>query len=559
MNLDPISVSRLDIPTGLPDLRRDIHVFVDYVRQREVKRNYRDNGLSKSDTRRLTQLLSDRRERYEDDETGWLRFVDKTALALGFVEYDTEGEYAGYTSSAPSFADNYVNFCEKKYERFCALKAAQQEATLLELLLAQGKESGSEFFSRRGFGRLDRFSQWGSATGVVPTLNFPAIRRFLLGVLAKCPAGQWLSTESLVQYLKQHHRYFLIPEKPKYKHQYYAEKGRYGNFHESKDTWGYEIDIGEREKDAFERVEGRYVERFLEGLPLLLRYIDVAYLKSQPKGLHPSRGCLPAFRVSERLQRALTGKIAEPRVTVTPDFDVYVQTEFYPAGVLAQLVPFCEMVSNDTSIVLKLRKQTVAAACAANPQLDVPAVLQRLSDRDLPANVARELAEWSQHGDRFVLYDDACVLESDADLKTADPYTIERPAPGIRLVRSPDKLFAALEQAECMPLRVKHSDAAWSPVPRNARSRFPKRQAAAEKPQRTKTRVKLLRVTRVQLQCPDREFLGMLRQVLLEAKCPVEADRDSLTLLYSKTYESQVSQAVRALRKEYQITIEDAE
>ena len=69
----------------------------------------------------------------------------------------------------------------------------------------------------------------------------------------------------------------------------------------------------------------------------------------------------------------------------------------------------------------------------------------------------------------------------------------------------------------------------------------------------------LLRVTRVQLQCPHREFLDALQQILLEAKCPVETDRESLTLAYSKPYESQVTQAVRTLRKDYQVTIQDAD
>ena len=69
MNLDPFDVKRLDIPTQLPDLRRDIHVFVNYVREREVKRNHRDNWLSKADTKRLAQLMSDRHAADEDDDS----------------------------------------------------------------------------------------------------------------------------------------------------------------------------------------------------------------------------------------------------------------------------------------------------------------------------------------------------------------------------------------------------------------------------------------------------------------------------------------------------------
>ena len=50
MNLESIDVAPLDVVTAVPDLRRDLHVFVDYVRAREVKRSHRGNALSKADT-----------------------------------------------------------------------------------------------------------------------------------------------------------------------------------------------------------------------------------------------------------------------------------------------------------------------------------------------------------------------------------------------------------------------------------------------------------------------------------------------------------------------------
>src|SRR5208337_1862639 len=128
----------------------------------------------------------------------------------------------------------------------------------------QGQGSASEFYRQSVLGRLDGFNYWGSAVGVMPTLDFPAVRRFLLGLLAECPSDQWLSTSALVEHLKKHHRSFLIPAKPRFKNEHDARSGRYGNFHESKDAWGREIDIHESDADGFERVEGRYVERFLE-------------------------------------------------------------------------------------------------------------------------------------------------------------------------------------------------------------------------------------------------------------------------------------------------------
>jgi len=561
MEIDRIDVSKLDVPVRTADLRRDLHVFVDYVRDREVKRGHRDNLLNKADAKRLAKLLSYKpppEEQEEDQYSAWMGFVDDTALRLGFVKYDTEGEYAGYTSSSKSYPENYIEFSAQNYQRFLTMKAAKQELTLLDVLLARGQGGGSEFYSLSPLGRLDRFSQWGCATGVMPLLDFAAIRRFLLGLLAKCPTGQWLSTASLVRYLKQNHRYFLIAQKPRFKDKWGHLQGRYDNFYESKSAWGNDITIAESDEDAFERVEGRYVERFLEGIPLSLGYVDVAYSQKTSQTLHPSRGCLKAFRVNDRLRRALEGAIQEPRVTVTPSFDLYVQSETYPAGVLAELRPLCDLVAEDTSIVLKLNKQQVAAARAANPKLDVVALLRQRAGGELPANVVRELSEWAQHGEKFVLHADCCVLEADADVTAADPFTIEQVASGIRLVHSPGKLFDQLERQELMPLYVKHGEQALTHLPKSARTRFPKTSARQKEPRPAKRPVTLMRVTRIQLVCPDREFLDRLCQLLADAKCPAEADRRNLSLAYSKQHEPAVTNAVKTLGKEYQIKIEDA-
>ncbi len=560
MNLESIDVAALDVATALPDLRRDLHVFVDYVRAPEVKRSHRGNALSKADTKRLARLLSDPEALHEVDEespSAWLDFVDRVALRLGFIHYDTKGRYAGHTSQEPSFPDNYIEFREKPYEQFLAAKAAKQEKLLLDLLLHEGQGSASEFYRQGVLGRLDGFTSWGSAIGVMPTLDFAAARRFLLGLLAECPGGQWLSVSSLVEHLKKHHRYFLIPAKPQFKNKYDASAGRYGNFHESKETWGREIDIHESDSDGFERVEGRYVERFLEGIPLVLRYVDVAYATKRSRAIYPLLGCLKAFRVSDRLRRALEGRIAEPRVTVTPSFDVHVIAETYPAGILAQLAPLCEMVSQGTSSVLKLTKQKVAAARAVSPDLDAAGLLRALSGGELPANIVHELSAWSEHGEKFALYVNCCVLETDQDLPAADPFTVERVAVGVRLVRSPDKLFDELERRELMPVRIKHGDRAFAPLPKGARTRFPRGSAGREKLRESKPRVTLTRMTLVQLVCPDRELLGTLYRLLLECQCPTEIDRPNLTLTYAKQYESAAANAIRRLKTEYRLEIDD--
>jgi hypothetical protein len=206
---------------------------------------------------------------------------------------------------------------------------------------------------------------------------------------------------------------------------------------------------------------------------------------------------------------------------------------------------------------LKLTKQKVAAARAASPDLDATGLLRALAGGELPANVVHELSAWSEHGEKFVLYVNCSVLETDQDLPVADPFTVERVAAGIRLVRSPDKLFNELERRELTPVRIKHGDQAFAPLPQSASTRFPKGSAGRANPREPKPRVTLTRMTRVQLVCPDREFLNRLHGLLLERQCPTEIDRLKLTLTYGKQYESAVANVIRQLKTEYRLEIED--
>ena len=96
---------------------------------------------------------------------------------------------------------------------------------------------------------------------------------------------------------------------------------------------------------------------------------------------------------------------------------------------------------------------------ADDEHLDVASLLVDLSGRELPQNVAREIAEWSWHAEKFVLYEGFALLEGDEDLPLADPFTVERISPTLRVVRSPDALYARLEKAALMPMRVRHKGA----------------------------------------------------------------------------------------------------
>ncbi len=562
MKVEPYENSKkLKVDQIQLNLRRDLHVFVAYVSEHDLKRSHRGNGLQKTDARRLAKLMSDPQadeEVAEDGYSTWLDFVDGVAHELAFVSYDTEGTYVGYSSQEPSFPDNFIRFNAKEYNGFLAQPLAGQEMHLLGILLARGEGSGSEFFARAILSQLDRFESFGSATGVIPALEFAKSRRFLLELLAELPTDQWLSTASLVEHLKSQHPYFLIPEKPKFKYENDKGNGRYANLREGERyKRGHDDVIKSSDKDSFERVEGRYVERFLEGIPKLLGYVEVGYAKPTVVQT-PTLGGLPAFRVSQRLKRVLDGSLAQPTVRVTPSFEVYVQSELHPAFVLTQLARLSELVSEDTATVFRLKKQQVAAACAADSKLDPIRLLESLATTPLPENVRRELKDWTQHGEKFVLYRGFSLLETERDVPAPDKQLVETIEPGIYIVRSSKKVFADLEQRERMPLKVNHAETSFASLPEGACSALgTKRSPKKNKTPVTKPQVSLMKVTRVQLLCPDREFLQRLQSVLLGAGCPVEADSKNLSLVYAIRHDAEVGKAIRGLKNEYQVSIED--
>jgi len=566
-DLTQADIDELIVVSNQCDLRHDLHAFVGYVRERDVKRLHRSNKLNMSDQKRLAKLMSDSylvEEVEANGHSGWICYVDCLALAFKFTDYDTEGTYMGYTSSAPSFPDNYIDFNAEKYEEFIGLPLIGQETKLQDVLVKHYLDGYNEFYKTSVLGRLSGFSTRGSATGIIPGLDFGKARRFIIKVLQSCTPGVWYTTASLIRYLKEHHPFFLIPKKPKYEYEHYAEKGRYGNFREQKERWGAEIQISENDADSFERVEGRFVERFLEGLPLILGYIEVAYSKTEYKGLLPEINQLQAFRVNDMFLHVMSGEVVEPKVTVQPNFEMHVESELYPVRILSQLTKLADVVAEDRTSILKLQKKKVLTQLSERDGFDVIKLLETMSTQKLPQNVRIELDEWTGASEAFTLYENVVLLEGNKDLPKIDEFTIEPISPAIRIVHSPDELFTHLMQKELIPLRIKHRSSAFTLLPDGADTVFPRRDMGVSKAKakskaktKTKKRVTIKREVRITFQFPTKKLMEEFRNGLIAARCPVVADWSKLTLSFDKRYESEVKKVSKELL-DYTIKIEDA-
>jgi len=551
----------LSIVSNPCDVRHDLHAYVEYMQDRDVKRLHRNNKLNRVDSKRLAKLMSEPyiiEEVKNNGDSEWINYVDELALVFEFVNYDTEGTYAGYTSREPSFPDNYIEVNTKKYNEFINLPLIRQEKNLIDLLVNTYIDGKNEFYVTSALGRLSGFPTRGSATGIMPGLDFTRARRFLIEVLKSCKPGVWYMTSSLIQYLKEHHPYFLIPEKPKYRSEWDERDGRYGNFYESKGLWGKTTKVPESDADAFERVEGRYVERFLEGLPLILGYIEVAYSKAEYKGYLPEMNQIQAFRVNDKFLHVMSGKIIEPKVTVQPNFEVHVESELYPVRVIAQLTKLADVVTKDKTSILKLQKKKVLTQLNEREDFDVINLLEDISDQKLPQNVRIELGEWVGASEAFILYENAVLLEGDENLPEIDQFTIERISPTMRIVHSPDNLFMHLEQKELIPLYIKHRSSALTLLPDGARTVFPRRDLSVLKAKaRAKKPVTIKREVQITFHFPAKELMEEFRKELIATRCPVAADWGKLTLSFASQYEPDVKKISKKLKQDYTIKFED--
>jgi hypothetical protein len=553
------------------DLLRDLFTYLDYVGEYSVKRMTRTNGIPQADSNRLAKLLGidpPQKDDWRYARQHWIDFIDDLALRLGLVNYDLKGAYRGYSSSEPSYIENFITVEKSDLGKFLKLSPAGQEKQILDTLIhakshnEYGGYSNNEFYETAILGELDSFGAWGAGTGIMPTLKFPEIRQFLLSALKNCPPNQWFSVESLVAYLKANHPYFLIPKTAPTVDKWGHAITRYGNFYEGKEQWGHnEKPIPDDDPDGFERVEGRYVERFLENIPLTMRFVDVAYSPAQYKGILPSRGMLKAFRVNERFLRLMDGKESQPRLTVQPNFDVVIESDFYPAQIIQQMSALGEEVSSPNSGhsayvgIFQLKKTFVAAEQVRQPDLDVIALLEKLGGRSLPPNVKVELEEWAGHADQFTLYEGFALLESVDEIPEADKFTVERVTPTLRLVRDYDGLFSTLEAKACAPLRIQHPTGGFAPLAESAVSLFPK-ESAQEKTHRKPKQVKVSRSVAVSYQFPDEESFASVQKMLAELRCPFQADSRIRSIQIQQKEQARFDEAVLKLRDSLIIEIE---
>jgi hypothetical protein len=541
------------------DVRKDLHAFACYCRDYEIKRAHRDNSLPKVHLTRLAKMMSNPQliqDVREDGSTRWIDFIDHLNLKLKFIDYVTEGIYAGYSSTTESYPDNYIEFLDTNYDRYLNQSLQKQENQIIQALVDEADPCLSEFFVTYPLGTLNSFSSRGCATGILKKINFSKIRSYLLDLIANCQAGVWYRTASLIAYLKNRDPFFLISNKIPFKKSEYTQD-RYHNFHEAKPDDHYtRFPIRENSKDRFERVEGRFVERFLEGIPLALGYVEVAY-SDEKDTVYPSINKLQAFRITDRGVCALNQAIKEADITLLPNYEIHIDSLFYPARRLNRLLGLCDVVHEDTHTILKLAKKKVIKQHAADTGLNVIDLFKELGIHAIPANVKQELAAWAGHADNFVVYQGFGLLEGKMDKDTADRFAAVSIAADTHVVREPQKLFEHLEQAHKVPAYVKHSDHAVKSLGDTVQSKFADKKRAKKIGPRKKRRFTLKRTVHLILEFPDKAMFEAFTNALLDKGYTLDTNKEARTVSYSQKDEAIIKDVLNSLKKDFPAVIKN--
>ncbi len=506
-----VNVKGLNIfPAGVVDLRRDVYRFVQYVKDKGLVRTKRLNQIPKTAARRLAKILSyvgDTKTTEEDERTCWADHVSHVALELGLVSFDTEGVYEGYTSAEPCYPDNEICVNERAWNAYLEKTPLEKEKAILEAHL---KMTPNEFFSAPTLVDGERFDSWGCATGPASRMNLPKIRRSLLEFLTSLEPDVWYEFRETVECLKARRPTLVLDpstRKPNDESQSrlrnweFARRSNkkkkpadgkplpilediYTNFHEfdaRRNRWdrGSKRQITSKTPDAFQRVEGRYLEFFMREIPYLCGFVDLAYRKSTDRhGLEvsPSFERLQAFRLTSHFSRIMgkdTGFNAV-KVTVLPNFEVLVEAPSFPDVILQMLAPYTTPVHEERPIHrLRLEKKKVVEAAAQDRRAHPPVqLLEGLTGASLPQGVAVQLVSWFERGDKVVFYEDYGLLEFTGRAETRKKALSELGAlveddrlDGFAIARDPDRAFGRLEEGLHVPLRVKHREKAFSSCP----------------------------------------------------------------------------------------------
>ncbi len=539
-------------------LRRDIYRFMEFIFGNDLKRTHRENKIPKGAAKKLAKILSYKPEPEYVEEYGcgyWSDIVSNIARCMKLVTFDTKGEYMGYTSSEPSYPENYIESSLDSWRHYLDMTSLDKEWAIWKGL---NKLTENEFHHYPTIiTDQTRFDTQGSARNAASGMDLPSVRGRLLEILSHLEPNVWYSLPDMVAYLKKNHFDLIINHK---KRDQFTKDNIYSCFLEypvenNKINWNGKREILEGETDAFERVEGRYLAFFLEEIPFMMGFVDIAIDDKMPLSVSPlPYDVLRAFSLTPKFF-SVYGRAPsynQAKVTVQPNHEVVVQYSGYAEEQLAFFKDYGSLIKDDQTLIFRLEKKMIADSVAAGKDIsEMIKRLQAISSAPIPQNILIEMEHWGSHGDKITLYKGYSLLEIEPgklkeqpDLKGRLTGQIEREVtPSVFLIKDGRQTFQYLEEHGYLPREFNHTKA---PFIYAGKTHSGLKAAPVRKKKKEECGISFKEFS--VMECEKKEILAEVEKQLQKKKVPLQLIPEKGMLLvplhYMKTMEAIAKKAV---------------
>jgi len=568
-------------------VRRDLLAFIRYVQERGLQRSHRENLIPKTDRKRLLKVLK-APEPLQDTEAEcgyWMEWISKLTLRLGLVDYDSEGVYVGYHSQAPSYPDNYIEVITPKLDKYLALSSSEKERRILKALVEHNK---NEFYKASLLGTQERFDTWGSADGAASRMPLAEVRMRLLDILSTYPPGEAVPFADFVEHVQLEAPNLIVdhtrkrdqearknapkylrkrPLDPLYHSLYeFRMRGEPGRLEVAHDT---RKEISEGQPDAFMRAEGRYLAYFLEEIPVLMDFVHIQYQDQEPSVSPPLAWFIKSFSVTDKLAGVLGRDSAHfdaVKVTITPDFKIFVEAPIHPDVILDILAPYTTVKSQHRhTTTLELSRAKTVETLTASPA--APSLMKVLTEiaGNVPQNVQADIAEWSSHADKFIVFEDMGLIElkgvSDdeaaAITRHVEDEIVRKVSKKFHLLHNPGKAYEKLERAELIPSHDKHPANGLHGSLLNASPAKKSRQGKKAEARDSLKKVLLVESGLLGFTCDDLDFLRSLESHLRESGvAPVLFEEAAAMLAAPDDARTKINAFLKKMRVKFNIEIQ---
>jgi hypothetical protein len=475
-------------------------------------------------------------------------FIDILAYNMNWVSYKKyQGEDRYYTKT---YTDNYIRVPDDNYQNHLSLSLQQQEEKITKHLISRYSKKHHEFITESPIGYLTPFSRYCSFNNI----NFHHARVLLLDLISQLEPNNWYSTESLIYYLKLNHPYFIIPRKPE-SVRAAKEKDRYKGIYTT--DAGYS-EVKQSDKKAFEKVEGRYVERFLEYIPFIMGYAEIAYDFSIGEKTNPSIGQLVAFKPTSKLFRYRNKSIEEAKIIVQPNFEISIESEIYPTQIMHELISLGKLIKKDVVTQVKIEKNKVIQKVAKEPSFNPVEYLTKIAKTELPNNLKIELEEWAGQSDAFVIYEDMYLFESQFQLPSVKNLIIDKIDNNLSIIKKDSGITNELEEKEALPIKkLVHKDTAFLGLDTAYKSIFVKSKNTKKKILKNLEKLEIKKEIIIKLLFPNTEQLNIISGCLLKKGCVFSVNNGEKSITLSQKNEPMLKEVLKDAGKQFQLDITD--